>query len=85
MFRPDPPTSSSDLARFEALFASCQRLVLAYAMRRSPNAADAEDVVAETFIVAWRKIDSVPAEPVPWLYAVARRVLANQRPVLSGR
>ncbi len=79
MFRLDPPAATSDLARFEALFATCQRLVLAYAMRRSLNAADAEDVVAETFIVAWRKIDSVPADPVPWLYAVARRVLANQR------
>ncbi len=49
-------------------------------MRRTQALADAEDVAAETFTVAWRKIDTVPAEePLPWLYAVARRVLANHR------
>ena len=49
-------------------------------MRRTRTTADAEDVAAETFTIAWRKIDAVPAqEPLPWLYAVARRVLANHR------
>ncbi len=49
-------------------------------MRRTRSLADAEDVAAETFTIAWRKIDTVPAaEPLPWLYAVARRVLANHR------
>ncbi|MEM9748392.1 MAG: sigma-70 family RNA polymerase sigma factor [Actinomycetota bacterium] len=52
----------------------------AYARRRS-EAADAADVVAETFLVAWRRHDHIPPEPrtLPWLYGVARRVLANQR------
>jgi RNA polymerase sigma-70 factor (ECF subfamily) len=73
-----PPTSQ--LARFETLFTEHQRAVLAYAMRRAESAADAEDVTAETFTIAWRKLDSVPTDaPLPWLYAVARRVLANQR------
>lgn len=72
-------TPLSRLARFEALFSDHQRSVLAYAMRRAP-AHDAEDVAAETFTIAWRKLDSIPPEaPLPWLYAVARRVLANQR------
>jgi RNA polymerase sigma factor (sigma-70 family) len=72
--------SSSPLARFDALFIEHQRPVLAYAMRRTQTLADAEDVAAETFTIAWRKIDTVPAEePLPWLYAVARRVLANHR------
>jgi RNA polymerase sigma-70 factor (ECF subfamily) len=48
-------------------------------MRRAPTLADAEDAAAETFTIAWRKLDAVPDEPLPWLYAVARRVLANQR------
>jgi RNA polymerase sigma factor (sigma-70 family) len=70
----------SRLARFDALFSANQRHVLAYAMRRTQAWADAEDVAAETFIIAWRKVDSIPAdEPLPWLYAVARRVLANHR------
>lgn len=54
--------------------------VAAYAMRRA-SAADAADVVAETFLVAWRRAVDVPDEPktLPWLYGVARRVIANQR------
>ena len=72
--------TTSPLARFDALFSEHQRLVFAYAMRRTATLADAEDVAAETFTIAWRKIDAVPAEePLPWLYAVARRVLANHR------
>lgn len=75
----DTTTPTAPLARFEAIFAAHQRGVLAYAMRRSDTLADAEDVAAETFAVAWRKLAAVPNEPLPWLYAVARRVLANQR------
>lgn len=56
------------------------RVVLAYALRRTSSAEDAADAVAETFLVAWRRLDSVPSDDaLPWLYGVARRVLANQR------
>lgn len=73
-------TSTPRLARFDALFTEHQRHVLAYAMRRAQTLADAEDVAAETFAIAWRKLDAIPTtEPLPWLYAVARRVLANHR------
>ena len=67
---------------FEALYAAHGRPVLAYALRRVTQPADAEDVVAETFLVAWRKLADAPTPPdalLPWLYAIARRVLANQR------
>jgi RNA polymerase sigma factor (sigma-70 family) len=68
------------------MFTEHQRAVLAYAMRRTRAAADAEDVAAETFTIAWRKFDTIPAgAPLPWLYAVARRVLANQRRGLGRR
>jgi RNA polymerase sigma-70 factor, ECF subfamily len=64
--------------RFEVLFRANYPAVRAYALRRtSPDAA--QDVVAETFLVAWRRLDEVPADSLPWLYGVARRVLANQR------
>ena len=64
--------------RFEGLFRENYAAVRAYAVRRaSPEAA--QDVVAETFLVAWRRLDDVPADALPWLYGVARRVLANQR------
>jgi len=54
--------------------------IAAYALRRSAP-ADAADIVADTFLVAWRRHDEIPAEPdtLPWLYGVARRVLSNQR------
>ena len=68
-------------ARFEAAFAAHHRRVFAYARRRTEGDADAEDVVAETFAVAWRRIDHVPdgEAALPWLLAVARRVAANER------
>lgn len=76
----DPnPASTGSLARFDSLFTAHQRAVLAYALRRTRSIADAEDVAAETFTIAWRKIDQVPDEALPWLYAVARRVVANHR------
>ena len=54
--------------------------VVAYCMRRT-STSDAMDAVAETFAVAWRRIDDVPAGEAEksWLYAVAHRVLLNQR------
>jgi RNA polymerase sigma factor (sigma-70 family) len=71
----------SHSARFRRLFADHQRAVLGYALRRAQTPTDALDVVAETFLVAWRRIDVVPGrdDARPWLLSVARRVLANQR------
>lgn len=65
--------------RFAALFERIHRPLLAYALRRVSDPADAADVVAETFLVAWRRLDDVPAGEAarPWLFGVARRVLAN--------
>ena len=55
--------------------------VLGYALRRTGNGEDAADVVAETFLTAWRRIDDVPEGDAArlWLYGVARNVLANHR------
>jgi len=53
--------------------------VMRYALRRT-DPETAKDVVAETFLVAWRRLDAVPTDSgmaSPWLYGVARRVLAN--------
>jgi RNA polymerase sigma-70 factor (ECF subfamily) len=65
-------------AELEALWRDWHRHVLAYALRRA-DPAMAEDVVAETFAIAWRRMDEMPPEPLPWLLGVARRVLANLR------
>jgi RNA polymerase sigma-70 factor (ECF subfamily) len=73
--------SDAETRRFRELFETEARGVLGYALRRVESREDAADVVAETFSVAWRRIEDVPAQPEarPWLYGVARRVLANQR------
>lgn len=55
-----------------------------YALRRS-DPDTAEEVMAQVFLVAWRRREELPAEPLPWLYGVARRVLADQRRGASRR
>ncbi|MDH4148178.1 MAG: sigma-70 family RNA polymerase sigma factor [Acidimicrobiia bacterium] len=70
---------SHDRARFEALFERCYPPLLAYARRRAPSVADADEVTAEVLMVAWRRLDQVPEEhPLPWLYGVARNVARNR-------
>jgi RNA polymerase sigma factor (sigma-70 family) len=64
--------------RFEVLFREHYPAVRAYASRRATEEL-AQDVIAETFLIAWRRFDELPGDPLPWLYGVARRVLANQR------
>lgn len=67
--------------RFEQLYEDHYGRVLGYALCRTGDPADAHDVVAETFLVAWRRFDEVPEGERSrlWLYGTARRVLANQR------
>ena len=64
---------------FRRVYAATFEPLLAYAVRRVEQPADAADVVAETFLVAWRRRREIPAdgEARLWLYGVARRVLAN--------
>ncbi|MEP7019037.1 MAG: sigma-70 family RNA polymerase sigma factor [Pseudonocardiales bacterium] len=65
-------------ARFEAVFAAHSATVYSYARRRVTK-VEAEDVVSEAFLVVWRRLDDVPAEPLPWLIGVTRKVMANRR------
>ena len=66
-------------ARFIGLYERYYRHVFAYCRRRV-NTDKVEDAVAETFLVAWRKIDSVPTDEqaLAWLYTVAYRVVGRQ-------
>ena len=65
--------------RFRRMCDAHTAAVLAYALRRTSR-EDAADVVAETFLVAWRRVDDVDEHgALPWLYAVARRVLLSQQ------
>ncbi len=62
---------------FEELFEAHYWAVRAYVQRRASSSV-VDDVVAETFVVAWRRLDAVGDDPLPWLLGVARRLLANQ-------
>lgn len=66
-------------ARFEQLYRAHAGAVRAYAVRRAPSDAIADDVVSDVFLVVWRRLDDVPDRPVPWLLGIARRALANRR------
>jgi RNA polymerase sigma-70 factor (ECF subfamily) len=78
--RPGAQAGSEARERFRALYEASYERVLGYALRRA-GATEAHDVVAETFLTAWRRLDDVPEgdEARLWLYGVARRVLANNR------
>jgi RNA polymerase sigma factor (sigma-70 family) len=66
--------------RFCALFEMAYPPLCRYARHRGLSGSDAEDLVAQTLEVAWRRIGDVPADdPMPWLYAVARNLWRNQR------
>ena len=66
------------MQRFEQIYAEHLDVVRAYVRRRAPESL-VDDVVADVFVVCLRRIDDVPDESLPWLYAVARKTLANER------
>ena len=68
---------------FRAIYEQHGAAVHAYVARRVADAY-VEDLVSETFMVAWRKLPKDVMEPLPWLYAVARREVANHRRKLAG-
>ena len=68
---------ADDRDRFEQIYRENFRAVLRFAAARI-DPERAKDVAAETFLVAWRRLDDVPAVPRPWLLGVARRVIAGQ-------
>jgi RNA polymerase sigma factor (sigma-70 family) len=78
---PQPGGADERRHRFEDLYAANSGPILGYVLRRTDNPHDAADVIAETFLTAWRRLDAVPPgdEARLWLYGVARRVLANHR------
>ena len=65
-------------ARFDALYREHAGEVRRY-VRRRWDTQSADDVVADVFVVAWRRLGDVPDDPLPWLLGVARRILANRR------
>jgi RNA polymerase sigma-70 factor, ECF subfamily len=65
---------------FDALFRENIAGIASYCRRHSPSPGEVDDAVAEVFLTAWRRLDDLPAGTSArvWLYATARRVMANQ-------
>jgi RNA polymerase sigma-70 factor (ECF subfamily) len=80
---PSPAALPERGARFDACFREHYSRVLAYARRRLADRATAEDVAAETFVVAWRRLDEGPSDLLPWLLGIARLLVLNE--LRSGR
>jgi RNA polymerase sigma-70 factor, ECF subfamily len=74
---------------FEDLYRATRTDLLRYLIRRCPDTEDAADLLAETYLTAWRKLDAIPAGEAAqlWLYGVARNLLlrsARRRRVASA-
>jgi RNA polymerase sigma-70 factor (ECF subfamily) len=69
---------------FETHFRGYAARLHAFALRRADPEA-AQDVTAETFLIAWRRRAEMPPDPLPWLYGIARGVLANERRTSNRR
>ena len=71
--------TSTQRHAFHGLYERHYPDVLAYCLRRTGH-TDAQDVAAEVFMIAWRKIDEMPLGEgaLPWLYGVAYRVVSHQ-------
>lgn len=73
--------------RFTHLYEVHYPSILAYFMRRLDSTVTAQDLTEDVFLVAWRKLDQIPAgeESRYWLYGVARRTLMNHQRKTSTR
>jgi RNA polymerase sigma-70 factor (ECF subfamily) len=67
---------ADDSHRFTGMYDACRQRVWAYVVSRAGRQV-ADEVVSETFAIAWRRLDDVPEPPLPWLLGVARNVLRD--------
>ena len=62
--------------RMRALVELVIEPVRRYLYRRT-DAATADDVIGDTLLVCWRRLDEVPDDAIPWAIVVARQCLSN--------
>src|SRR5919204_3225397 len=68
-----------DERKFDALFGRHYPELRRYVMRRVEAGGVAEEVLAETFGIAWRRRDQMPEPPLPWLFGICHKVIGNRR------
>jgi RNA polymerase sigma-70 factor, ECF subfamily len=66
------------LDRFEVFFREHYSRVFQYVARRVPN-AQVDDLVAASFVVAWRKFEKAAHPTLPWLLRIASYEISNHR------
>ena len=66
---------ASDQQRFALIYQRHYALIHAYVARRLWHRGLADDVTAEVFTVAWRRLDDIPSPIGGWLFGVARLVV----------
>jgi RNA polymerase sigma-70 factor, ECF subfamily len=66
--------------QFEDIFRRTRADLLAYLMRRAGNPEEAADLLAETYLIAWRRLETIPPgeQARLWLYGVARNLLRKR-------
>ena len=69
--------TSDPRAAFADLYRATRADLLRYLIRRCPDAEEAADLLAETYLTTWRKLAAIPAGEAAqlWLYGVARNLL----------
>lgn len=74
-------SDAAGVADYTRMVNEHSRSIYRYALRRLSDWSSCEDVVSETFLIAWRRRDQLPPRDreLAWLYAIALRVLSNQR------
>lgn len=70
--------------RFDAVVRECVEPLRRFLVRRT-DAATADDVLGDTLLVAWRRFEDLPEQPLPYLYGVARNCLANAERAVRRR
>jgi RNA polymerase sigma-70 factor (ECF subfamily) len=75
----NPSRAPDREARFTSLYEATYADLLRFAQRRV-HTTHAEDVVAESFLVAWRRLEHLPPQlddARAWLFGIVRRILLN--------
>lgn len=72
------PPKKRDEDWFTSLYAADYEHIFRYGLRRLADRDASAELAQEVFVVAWRRRAEVPERSLPWLYGVARRLLANQ-------
>src|ERR1035437_5202634 len=82
-----PQASREDHAKFEAFYLWNYKPIYAYVRRLVQSSSDVPDIVAEVFVIAWRRFGDPPPRPQDrlWLCGVGHKCLLEHHRRWSHR